>query len=98
MLRLPAFRLERPESLDAACALLADTAVETVVIAGGTDLVPNMKHRLVTPERVVALERVEELRGISLCGDGALVIGAMTTRAEVAQDERVRARAPALAQ
>lgn len=98
MLRLPAFRLERPESLDAACALLADSSVESVVVAGGTDLLPNMKHELVTPARVVALERVAELRGIRVEDDGALTIGAMTTLAEVAADERIQARAPALAQ
>lgn len=98
MLRLPAFRLERPATLAAACALLADPAVESVVIAGGTDLVPNLKHRLLTPARVVALADVAELHGIALERDGALSIGAMTTLAEVAADERVRARAPALAQ
>ena len=96
MLRLPAFRLERPESLADACALLAEG--DAVVVAGGTDLLPNMKHELVTPARVVALERVAELRGVRVEDDGALTIGAMTTLAEVAADERVAARAPALAQ
>lgn len=98
MLRLPAFRLERPASLAEACALLAEADVESVVVAGGTDLLPNMKHGLVTPARVVALEGVRELSGIAVDDDGALTIGAMTTLAELAADERVVARAPALAQ
>jgi 4-hydroxybenzoyl-CoA reductase subunit beta len=98
MLRLPAFRLERPATLDEACALLAEPGVDSVVIAGGTDLVPNMKHRLVTPQRVVALDGIAELRGIEVERDGTLSIGAMTTLSQVAADERVRARAPALAQ
>jgi 4-hydroxybenzoyl-CoA reductase subunit beta len=98
MLRLPAFALERPTSLAEACAILAESGGDAVVIAGGTDLVPNMKHGLVTPQRVVSLGAIEELRGITLERDGSLSIGAMTTLAELANDERVAARAPALAQ
>jgi 4-hydroxybenzoyl-CoA reductase subunit beta len=98
MLRLPAFALERPTSLAEACALLAEAGGDAVVIAGGTDLVPNMKHGLVTPRRVVSLGAIDELRGITLERDGSLSIGAMTTLAELAADERVVARAPALAQ
>ena len=98
MLRLPAFALERPTSLAEACELLAEAGPDAVVIAGGTDLLPNMKHRLLTPARVVSLGAIDELRGIELARDGSLSIGAMTTLAELAADERIVARAPALAQ
>ena len=46
MLRLPEFTLTRPESLDAALALLEEHGDAALPIAGGTDLVPNMKHGL----------------------------------------------------
>ncbi len=98
MLRLPKFELVSPRTVDEALALLDEPGLHAMVIAGGTDLVPNMKHELFTPDRVVALAGIEELRGVRVDEDGALVIGAMTPLAEVAADERVQAGAPAVAQ
>jgi 4-hydroxybenzoyl-CoA reductase subunit beta len=98
VLRLPEFELVEPTSLAEACRLLAEHGPRAQLIAGGTDLVPNMKHELFTPELVISLARLPELRGLALERDGTLVIGAMTSLDEVAHDARVRARAPALAQ
>lgn len=98
MLRLPRFELARPTRVEEAVALLVEAGPTAVVIAGGTDLLPNLKHELARPARVVALAGIAELHGIREEPDGALSIGAMTSLAEVATDERVRARAPALAQ
>jgi 4-hydroxybenzoyl-CoA reductase subunit beta len=98
MLRLPRFRLHRPSTLDEALACLAEAGSGGRLIAGGTDLLPNMKHELATPATLVALSAVRELSGIRRDPDGGLVIGAMTTIAAVAASEDVRAGAPALAQ
>ena len=65
-------------------------------IAGGTDLVPNMKHRLFEPKHLVALKGIAELKGIRE-EDGALRIGAAETLTSVASNPSVRARFPALA-
>src|SRR6185436_5302018 len=97
VLRLPQFELAEPTTLEEACALLAEHGDEAQLIAGGTDLVPNMKHELFTPRLVISLARVPELRGIRVEPDGTLVLGAMTSLDELAGDERVRARAPVLA-
>jgi 4-hydroxybenzoyl-CoA reductase subunit beta len=98
MLRLPKFEIRRPRELSEAIALLAEAGPTSVVVAGGTDLVPNMKHELFTPEVVVSLEGLPELRGIRREPDGALSIGAMTSLEAVAASDLVRAQAPALAQ
>ena len=98
MLRMPEFELARPASLDEALALLADPACTSMVVAGGTDLLPNLKHELFTPERVVSLAGIAELSGVRELEGGWLGIGAMTRLDEVAADARLRARAPALAQ
>ena len=98
MLRLPPFDVARPETVSEAVALLAEHAGRAMVVAGGTDLVPNMKHELFTPELLVALSEVAELRGIRSEEDGTLAIGAMTPLATVAADPTVRRHAPALAQ
>lgn len=98
MLRLPTFELATPRTLAEAVALLAEHGDDCQLLAGGTDLVPNMKHELFTPRVVIALGEVAELTGLRQEPDGTLVIGALTTLDALARDERVRARAPALAQ
>ena len=97
MLRLPQFELREPETLAGALALLEEHGDEAQLIAGGTDLVPNMKHELFTPRVVVSLARIPELAGVRV-QNGALVLGAMTSLDALAHDERVRTHAPALAQ
>jgi 4-hydroxybenzoyl-CoA reductase subunit beta len=98
VLRLPQFELCAPTTLAEALALLAEHGDEAQLLAGGTDLVPNMKHELFTPRVVIALGGIAELRGIRVEPDGTLVLGALTTLDALANDERVAARAPALAQ
>ena len=46
MLRLPAFELLEPTTAAEAAALLSEHGEDAMVVAGGTDLLPNMKHRL----------------------------------------------------
>jgi len=96
MLRMQDFELATPSTVDEAVELLARDGA--MAIAGGTDLLPNVKHELFEPKLVVALSGVEELRGIEASDDGALAIGATTTLREVATHERVQCLAPALAQ
>ena len=98
MLRLPPFQLEEPKSLYAALVLLAEAKGQAMVIAGGTALLPNLKHRLFEPKLLVSLARIEGFVGIELQEDGALLIGPMTPLAQVAASELVQDRAPALAQ
>ena len=97
MLPLPQFRHHSPKSLDEAVALLGELGDKARIIAGGTDLLPNMKHGLIEPDHVVSLADIDELRGITLSGD-QLIIGAMTSLAEVAAHADVRAHAPAFAE
>jgi CO/xanthine dehydrogenase FAD-binding subunit len=84
-----------PESLDRACAQLADHP-EAHVLAGGTDLMVevNFGHR--RPEAILSLSRVPELKGWHRDGD-TLVLGAGVTYTELC-DPALAALAPALAQ
>ncbi|MCA8979942.1 MAG: FAD binding domain-containing protein [Planctomycetes bacterium] len=97
MLRLPACEVANPRTVDQALALLAEHGDAAMLIAGGTDLVPNMKHRLFEPELLVSLAGVDELRGVRETPDG-IEIGAMSTLAALARDEQLIANYPALAQ
>ncbi len=96
MLRLPQFGVATPTTIAGALDILAEND-KAAVLAGGTDLVPNMKHRIATPNLVLSLEGVREMRGIRVEED-VLVIGAMTRLDEIAHDERVRSWAPVLSQ
>ncbi|MEX1025555.1 MAG: FAD binding domain-containing protein [Planctomycetota bacterium] len=98
MLRLPEFELLSPTTVSEVTALLAEHGEDALLLAGGTDLLPNMKHELFTPRVVISLGAVEGLRRSRVEPDGTLVIGAMTPLDTLAHDEEVRSRAPALAQ
>ena len=99
MLPLPIFDYHRPRTLDEALGLLAQLGPSARIIAGGTDVLPNMKQGLFEPEHVVSVARLEELRGISLDqASGALLAGAGMTLVEIAESFLVRRLAPALAE
>lgn len=96
MLRLHEYTYHRPTSLSEALGLIAE-GEDVLPIAGGTDLMPNMKHRLFTPRHLVALKGIGELHGIEAT-DAELVIGAAETLTAVARHPLVRRIAPALAE
>jgi 4-hydroxybenzoyl-CoA reductase subunit beta len=97
MLRLPPFQYHRPTGISEAVSLMGEYSGEAMYISGGTDLVPNLKHRLFEPAHLVALKGITELRGI--VEDGAhLRIGACETLTSVATNHDVRSRFPALAE
>jgi len=90
MMRLPWFRFEAPRSIAEAAKILAGEGPSAMLIAGGTDLLPNMKRRQQAPQVLVSLSRVEGLKAVAN-GHG-LALGAGLTLAEVARTEGVRAR------
>ena len=101
MLRLPRFHYRRATSVTEAAAILAgEGAAEgrVRVVAGGTNLWPNMKRRHQKADTVVGLTAIPELCGFRVVGAGGeLRLGATTTLAEIAESPDVRARWPALA-
>lgn len=96
MLRLPAFDVATPTELDDALALLGTPGAR--LVAGGTDLLPNLKHRLADPPLLVSLAQVTALRGIRRDdAAGVLRLGAGVTLTETATSAEVLARFPSLA-
>ena len=85
-----------PTSLADALAALAEGGDDAKVMAGGQSLLPILRMRINAPEKVVDLAKVEELKGITEDGDH-LVIGAMTTYADLLASAAVREHAALLA-
>lgn len=96
MLTLPACSFVRPRSLDELLGHLAAHGGESLVVAGGTDAVPNLKHRLHEPRWLVAIAGVPELRFVRHEADG-LHLGALVTLSAIAAEPRIRREFPALA-
>jgi carbon-monoxide dehydrogenase medium subunit len=89
------FDYSAPRTLDEVLALLAKHGDGARLLAGGHSLIPLMKLRLAQPGHVVDLRRVAALRGVRREG-GALVIGAMTTYAELVASAEVRDATPVI--
>jgi 4-hydroxybenzoyl-CoA reductase subunit beta len=94
MMRLPRFEYRAPVSLDEAAAMLAEAPGESMLVAGGTDLLPNMKRRQQVPRVLVGLRGVRELRAVE--ANGGLRIGAGVTLTELVRHGVVRTRLPGL--
>ena len=86
----------KPASVaDALGLLAADDGARA--LAGGQTLINVMKARAASPDVLVDLNGLDELKGIELAGDGTLTIGAMTTYTELMQSAEAKAR-PILAE
>jgi 4-hydroxybenzoyl-CoA reductase subunit beta len=94
MLRLPYFRFLSPQTIDEAADALASGGGDAAIVAGGTDLLPNMKRRQQTPGILVSVRRIAELRRIAdasaAFGDGGLTIGAGMTLTGIVRALRMR--------
>ena len=89
------FEYQNPTSADAALAA-HQNADDGLFLAGGQTIITVMKQRLAMPSDVIDLNGIGELQGIST-GEGNVIIGAMTTHAEVAASDDVCRLIPALA-
>src|SRR6476620_10751229 len=81
----------KPKSVAEALDLLAANDGARA-LAGGQTLINVMKARAASPDMLVDLNGLGELRGIDLAGDGTLTIGAMTTYTELMRSAEAKAR------
>ena len=85
---LPKFEYHDPSTLDEACQIMAELKEKARPLAGGTDLLVNMRRGAVSPENVVSLGRIEELKEVNP-SNAQLRLGACLTAAEIGQSREV---------
>lgn len=86
-------RYEAPETIEGAVKLLAGGGPRGRVLAGGTDLLVQLRAGIIAPELVVDIKRIDETREIREEG-GRLVIGAAVTGAELGEHAAAKAMWP----
>ena len=96
MMRLSPFQYFAPSAVDEALALASEHAPLARFVAGGTDLLPNMKRGVQTPSVLIGLGQLHALRGIELQADGSVRIGACTTLTELTTNPTLKATWPVL--
>jgi len=84
MMRLPWFEFRAPATVAEAAQILAGEGPTAMLIAGGTDLIPNMKRRHQSPKMLISLRRVKELHKLN----GTL--GAGLTLTEIVDSPQLR--------
>ncbi|MGB8344645.1 MAG: FAD binding domain-containing protein [Ktedonobacteraceae bacterium] len=96
MLRLPPFRYLAPRNLDEAARMLAGEGSPAMLVAGGTDLYPNMKRRQFTPPVLIGLRQVAALKQISGSSEQGYRLGAGVTLTTIAEHPALQEYYPAL--
>jgi 4-hydroxybenzoyl-CoA reductase subunit beta len=94
MMRLPYFRYRVPRTVGEAARILAGEGPDAMLIAGGTDLLPNMKRRQQVPKTLIALQHIDELRRAR--NASGLALGAGLTLTDLVRHGTVRERYPGL--
>src|SRR6266852_2445006 len=94
-MKASAFAYARATSVGNALDLLAAHGDRAKVLSGGQSLMPAMNLRLISPEFIVDIGEIAELRGISVSG-GVLTIGALTRHVDLARSPEIAAHAPLL--
>lgn len=94
MITMPQFTVLQPENVSQALDFLA-THKNLRVLAGGSDLVVNLRNKLFTPQYVLDIKGIKDLEGIKENKEG-LSIGALTTLTEISQNAFISENCPVL--
>ena len=90
-MRLPKFEYHDPLTLAGACRIMSELGENARPLAGGTDLLVNLKKGAFSIDHVVSLSRIQELRQMARSGNQT-EIGACVTVAELAESNNIATR------
>lgn len=95
---LPRFEFLSPKTMEEAIDLLTRNGPKTKVLAGGTDLVSQMKWREIEPKYVMSLSQISDLQGIQFDKTRGLRLGALCRIGDIERSHVIRENYPILAQ
>lgn len=94
-MRLPRFEYARPTSVAAAVELLAQAGGKAKILAGGTDLIPNLKRRSIAADLLISIKEIHNLYEIAEQSDGGALIRAGVSLRQVKELSKWQAVAQA---
>jgi carbon-monoxide dehydrogenase medium subunit len=94
---LPKFDFHEPKTVNEACQILAEYGTKAKILAGGTDLMVNMKKKILSPQQLVSISRIPELKDMEASAD-QIRIGACFTVADLCESDAIQKRLSALAE
>lgn len=94
-MRLPRFEYRKPSSIEECLNLLQEYGGKARLLAGGTDLLINMKYRVASPELVMGIKGLPELSQIVMDDKGYCSIGAGITLSEIVSHKQIASDFPA---
>ncbi|MFC1670195.1 FAD binding domain-containing protein [Spirochaetota bacterium] len=95
-MRIPEFQYEKPASLEQCFEHLEKSRNETSILAGGSDLLINMKLGVAMPRVVMSIRSLDELNSLNIDENDNLHIGACCTLSQLAAENIIRDKFPAL--
>lgn len=93
---LPAHEFVKPASLADGLRALGKAGAAAKILAGGTDVIFNMRGRLFAPEVLLSIRDLDELKGVTELADGSLRIGAASRLTDLEAEPAIQRRYPAL--
>ena len=94
---LPRFQFLEPETFEEVQRLAEKNKGDAVLMAGGTDLLVNLKRKVITAKVVISLEKINSLKQVHYSEAAGLTLGSMVTIAELAETPLIRQKFPLLA-
>jgi 4-hydroxybenzoyl-CoA reductase subunit beta len=94
---LPTFEYLAPSDITEACSYLKDCNGQISILAGGTDLVMHLKHRLESPTHLLSLKNLNELNFLHYEQDSGFVLGAMYSMRNISVNFHIKSKLGTLA-
>lgn len=93
---LPDFDYYAPDSIAEACQLLSEFGSKAKVIAGGTDLMIKMKKEVLSPEVLISVKNLDELKKIEYVPGKGVVVGARATHNDLVKSKVLAEKYPSV--
>ena len=97
-MQLPQFEYVEPKSIEDAARFLREKGSESMLIGGGTDMLPSMKQRIYKPAYIMSLESIPDLKKIQFDGTDGVVLGASVKLCTLVHNPDIKKRFPIIAQ